>query len=290
MVRRLTKVSNIPHTLAEVVTEIRAEPGSAEIAASCAAVVAGSVAVRAAGTDRDAARRRWALARVVALAVALLTLTAQVRTAGWATGLDGTVTDWFAAHRDPVLTGLVLVVTDLGGLLGSTVVALAAALLIRRGDLHPRALAPITATIVLASTVSTLTKRILARERPPLPYRLVIQGDYAFPSGHVTTVTTLAGMALLLYTVRRPDAHRMTIAATIAGAAVLLIAATRLYLGVHWLTDVIGGALLGSTVIAAAAAVIHWSPATRAWIGLAPPEETEPPAPRQHAELGADRR
>jgi undecaprenyl-diphosphatase len=86
-------------------------------------------------------------------------------------------------------------------------------------------------------------KALVARTRPPVS--VLETGGYAFPSGHTTMA---AAMAFALYFVlkeRRAGRmlHRMLFWTALGW--VVLIASTRLYLGVHWLTDVLGGLGLG---------------------------------------------
>jgi membrane protein DedA with SNARE-associated domain/membrane-associated phospholipid phosphatase len=86
-----------------------------------------------------------------------------------------------------------------------------------------------------------LLKQFYALPRPP--GMDMLQG-YAYPSGHATLATTTYGfLAILLARDVRPP-YRLAIY-IIAILLILLIAFSRLYLGAHWLTDVVGGMLLG---------------------------------------------
>jgi undecaprenyl-diphosphatase len=94
-----------------------------------------------------------------------------------------------------------------------------------------------------AEAASTLTKLAFDRERPPLP--LAIEATSSFPSGHSKTAAVVTLGLVLLFTV--PGSRRRWL----LGAAVaysLVMAWSRTYLRVHWLTDVVGGLALGTVV------------------------------------------
>jgi undecaprenyl-diphosphatase len=77
----------------------------------------------------------------------------------------------------------------------------------------------------------------------PTPYAVLEIGN-AFPSGH-TTLTFLVGFLICSFFIRDEKIHRRLLFLLTASLYSLLIAFSRLYLGVHWLTDIVGGFLLG---------------------------------------------
>ena len=91
--------------------------------------------------------------------------------------------------------------------------------------------------------VSEVVKNIVQRPRPEI-LRLVYETSYSFPSGHTASTVTFCGM--LIYLISRSGLNRtLKIALTIALAIFpVLVAASRIYLGVHYPSDVIGGALI----------------------------------------------
>nr|WP_232541644.1 phosphatase PAP2 family protein [Nocardia bovistercoris] len=217
------------------------------------------------------------------MAAALVILGVQVSASGWLTGADVATYDWFLTHRDPTLTVAAKGLTTVGGPLGVSAVTALAALVLgwrRRGFVAASAVLGI---VTVAFTASSLTKLAVARERPPQVARLVPEDNYSFPSGHVTAITALAGALLLVYALGRPTRARIAVAVTLAVTVVTTVGATRLYLGVHWLTDVVGGVILGVTVVCAAMVPLCWSTSTRARL-----TGTPPPTPISVANHGSD--
>ncbi|MFE7112274.1 phosphatase PAP2 family protein [Streptomyces sp. NPDC057575] len=112
----------------------------------------------------------------------------------------------------------------------------------------------VAATSVLGTLVQQGLKSAVGRERPQWPDPVDSAHYAAFPSGHAMTATVSCG--LLLWLLRRygvgPRSWRTALA--VACVSVVGVGLTRLYLGVHWLSDVLAGWLLGVSLVAFAIA------------------------------------
>ena len=101
-----------------------------------------------------------------------------------------------------------------------------------------------------------MVKALVGRPRPPSALALGTYGGMAFPSGHALQATAVWGMLAVL-TAASVARRRTKVLVWCAGAAVALgVGASRVYLGAHWLTDVMGGWALGGlwlTVLVVAA-------------------------------------
>lgn len=135
-------------------------------------------------------------------------------------------------------------------LLGSTVWlfpvvgAVAAGLVARRAPVRA---ARLVAVVGLGVALSTLVKHVVGRHRPP--FGLVRTAGTSFPSGHAMAATAAYG-ALTLVLARRASCRARVALVTGATVITAAVAFSRLALGVHYLTDVVGGLLLGTLWLA----------------------------------------
>jgi membrane protein DedA with SNARE-associated domain/membrane-associated phospholipid phosphatase len=164
---------------------------------------------------------------------------------------DEAILMWLADHRDPLLTDMMRVVTFFGGVV-FTATALTAALLIayvRSGDLKLPAF--LTFALMGGIGLAPVVKLLVGRPRPDFS-QLVDVGFHAFPSGHATSAAVVC--AALAYVLTRHQSWSLSVWIwTAAGMVAFLIGFSRLYLGVHWPTDVLAGWLLGLAWVAAGA-------------------------------------
>jgi len=167
-------------------------------------------------------------------------------------GVDASLARWSHEH----VTGAAHDVADVATRMGATwfaVVAVAAVATYawRRGG-SPLVLPFLVVVVGGAKLITTGLKDVVDRARPALD-PVTATMDPSFPSGHSSTAAALfAGIALVLC-VGRPRRARVAIAATGVGLAVA-VAATRVLLTVHWLTDVVAGLALGWAWFAVCAA------------------------------------
>jgi undecaprenyl-diphosphatase len=165
--------------------------------------------------------------------------------------------------------------TDLTSLGSTTVLTL---LVLLMGGLFLMLRRPASAMILVLAAgsgglISESLKAVFGRERPPVAYQAVEAINTSFPSGHATlsavVFLTLGTVAARLLKRRREKAYILIAAVLVA----LLVGLTRVYLGVHWASDVLAGWCLG-----AAWAMICWL-AAWAWQRVNRPGATAPPAP-----------
>ena len=202
---------------------------------------------RAADPAARRVSRRWPVISglsAVALA-ALLGLVVVVRANGLVAELDTEWMDEIIEHRSPIWEIPSLFMNALGGgLFGVLVVPLVITLvivLIKR----PWAAGYYLVATVLSAGCVQLLKQAFGRARPE---DILVTSDFgSFPSGHVANAATMAVCLAIIF-------PRLWVA--LAGAAyTILMLLSRTYLGAHWLTDTVGGLLLGAGV-----AVVLWAP------------------------------
>jgi undecaprenyl-diphosphatase len=115
----------------------------------------------------------------------------------------------------------------------------------------------------LQALINFIIKELVARPRPTDPPVWVYRPEagYAFPSGHVMFYSVFFGFLLFLaWRYLRPGWPRGVVVALLA-ALILLVGFSRIYLGAHWLSDVVAGYLVGGLVLWAAIEVYPSIPA-----------------------------
>jgi undecaprenyl-diphosphatase len=121
----------------------------------------------------------------------------------------------------------------------------------------------VVATLACAAGASTLTKAIVGAQRPPRATQLILEVDPSYPSGHVTGTLALMGIVAVVIGRGRSRAMRTALAVGVASMT-LMVALTRLYLGVHWSIDVVGGSLLGCAAVLGGSAALRRVPSAPA--------------------------
>jgi undecaprenyl-diphosphatase len=111
----------------------------------------------------------------------------------------------------------------------------------------------------LAGATSSILKQIFARARPDVAPHLDSISNLSFPSGHATSAIAILLLAALIM-----PARQKTLWIALAGIGAGAIGASRVLLGVHWPSDVLGGFLWGTGfALAGVAAARHWPDARR---------------------------
>ncbi|WP_186510905.1 phosphatase PAP2 family protein [Caenimonas sedimenti] len=161
--------------------------------------------------------------------------------------IDDIVHAWFQSHRVPWATQAMLFVTYVHGTLGLLAMVTAlAGVLWRTGD--KRWIPILVAGVPGAMLLNVGVKNVVQRARPVVEQPLLVLDTYGFPSGHAAGTAALYSFAAawLLSRLRgRPLAWR----AAVVVAAVFMtlwVSVSRLYLGVHFVSDVLAGMLLGT--------------------------------------------
>jgi membrane protein DedA with SNARE-associated domain len=227
-----------------------------------------------------------------ALGLSLTITAAALVGAGWAFGavlqdvlasdegvlLDGPVQRFFVAHREAWLTPVMRGVTDLGNaaVLAGLILVVGLAWWRRRRTWRPLGLlaGAYLGAWVLSDTIQDLTRR----PRPPASQAIGHWVGYAFPSGQTSKAAAVYGMLAALAAAASSRWGRNVTAWTAAVVIVGLVGLSQLYLGAHWLTDVLGGAALGATWLFALLTATRTVDALHA--GTSPDDRPTPPGPR----------
>jgi len=160
------------------------------------------------------------------------------------TKIDAGVHDWAVSHRSPGDTLFFVIMSTVGGPPGLAVIvaAVAGVLAIRR---RWRWVIYLAVTTCGGGLLNMELKRYFARARPAVAEMLRLAHGFSFPSGHAMgSAVTFAALAYLAY---RAAKSWSAAAAALALAATLIaaVAFSRVYLGVHWISDVAAGITAG---------------------------------------------
>jgi undecaprenyl-diphosphatase len=188
-------------------------------------------------------------------------------TGRWGAGtdtFDTTVQQTVLMVREAWLTEVMRLITYAGD---STVVmclALAIGLALWWRTHLSRLLWLLIASYVGARVIETTVKAVTQRPRPPKQEAIGEFTSFAFPSGHAIYATVLYGMvSILLIALVKNRRGLVRVCVLALSTLIVLVGLSRIYLGAHWLTDVIGGFFLGGLwllfVVGATYAADRWS-------------------------------
>ncbi|MBI5352721.1 MAG: phosphatase PAP2 family protein [Chloroflexi bacterium] len=152
--------------------------------------------------------------------------------------------DWISwigfAPQAVIIAGLIILLIYAFGLQWESVMALFAA--------------------VFSAAVNALVKDLVGRPRPNSNSVNVFGTltSYSFPSGHVMFYLVFFGfIAFLVFSLSKPSLKR-TLLMVFLGSLIILVGPSRIYLGQHWASDVLGAYLLGSLTLAAIIQFYRW--------------------------------
>ena len=173
--------------------------------------------------------------------------------------LDLQITLGIQSINIPVFGGLMTAVSWLGFSPQSVIITALIILLILGLGLQWEALVALIAAL-LSIGLNVLVKDLIMRPRPAatLVHVIATLNDYSFPSGHVMFYTGFFGFIVFLaFTLLKPSLKR-TLLLVFFGLLVLLIGISRIYVGEHWASDVVGAYLLGTLTLVAIIQLYRW--------------------------------
>lgn len=178
--------------------------------------------------------------------------------------VDFAVSHWLHMHGSPALTALMLALTNCGAPIAVAAIAVAVAIFLvwqRRG--HDLLLLVIA--VPGGGLLNLLIKQLVHRQRPLFDDPILTLTSYSFPSGHAVGSTVLYGVLAALVVRELRTRRERAIAIGVATLVIALICFSRVYLGVHYLSDVVAGVLEGAVWLGSCLLAVGALRRRRAW-------------------------
>lgn len=157
---------------------------------------------------------------------------------------DEAVLTWVEGHRTPVLDHLALEVTALGNFATLTVLVLAVSVFLWLTH-HRISVALLMIAVAGGAIVNTLLKEVFDRPRPSVVEQITDVSTQSFPSGHAMAAFIAYASVAYLGGRLEPTAKLRWTTWGLAALLILGVGASRVYLGVHYPSDVVGGFIAG---------------------------------------------
>lgn len=190
-------------------------------------------------------RFKWILVAILTIIFILLWL-------GTITGvtdeIDNLIYKSVESIRSDFLTVVLIGITELGGVVGLFLILLITVIVLCKKNRVKEATA-ITLNLIISTFTYVILKNIFQRERPVTGNILIDEVGFSFPSGHTTNNVAFYFFAIYLVCINVKNKKVRNISCVILAIIPILIAFSRIYLRVHYPTDVIAGFCLGIVLV-----------------------------------------
>jgi undecaprenyl-diphosphatase len=161
-----------------------------------------------------------------------------------ATNFEGWVYHEAAKHMSPFLTAFMKGITHLGDPATITILCLTTFLVPK---LRRRIALPVSTAVIASALINIILKHLFARNRPNI-LQLISETGYSFPSGHAMVTAAFYSMLIFMAFRYMKSNTKKIIFSIFCLLLVVTIGISRVYLGVHFAGDVLGGWLFGFAV------------------------------------------
>lgn len=157
---------------------------------------------------------------------------------------DTIISEYIASFRTPVLTKYFTFITDVGDIWGYLIVFIICTILFYRFFKRWKYPLQLSLILILALSSNLFLKQLINRARPTLEHLVTVK-TLSYPSGHAMTAMAFYGFLIyLIFTFKFKKVLKFTII-TLLGLLILSIGISRIYLGVHFPSDILGGFAAG---------------------------------------------
>ena len=157
---------------------------------------------------------------------------------------DSSITEYVTSFRTESLTGYFKFVTDVGDAIGYLIVFSVCSILFYLFFKNWKYVLQLSLILILALSSNLILKEIINRERPTLEHLVTVK-TLSYPSGHAMTAMAFYGFLIYLILTFKISKLLKLVLVALMLTLVLSIGVSRIYLGVHFPSDVFGGFVAG---------------------------------------------
>lgn len=161
---------------------------------------------------------------------------------------DNAIYNLVTQIRNDKFTEVLKVITNLGGIVSLFFIALCTVLILFFFKKRKEGIA-VALNLLLSTLIYVILKNIIQRPRPPEIERLILETGFSFPSGHTTNNIAFYGFAIYLIWSQVKNKKLRNILCIMLGIMPILIGFSRIYLRVHYPSDVLAGIVLGTACV-----------------------------------------
>lgn len=154
--------------------------------------------------------------------------------------------------RTPTLTTILIIITNLGSAITLISLAILSIILIKNKKIG----LCISLNLIISTLLNVILKNIVQRPRPE-GYRLIDESGYSFPSGHSMVNTAFYGLLIYLVLRNVKNSKLKYTLVTLISLLIIGIGFSRIYLGVHYASDVLAGFLISVAYLVVFTTFVH---------------------------------
>lgn len=160
---------------------------------------------------------------------------------------DAAVIDFVQGYESKLLTATLLTFTYIGSFLGTIIIYFILFYLFWRFNWRAEAIL-LTGVVLSTPIINLILKELMQRPRPEFFHLIEVKG-YSFPSGHTMSAVSLYGIVLILVWFKLRNIGERIFLTVVISFIIIAIALSRIYLGVHYPSDIIGGIFMSNFII-----------------------------------------
>lgn len=157
---------------------------------------------------------------------------------------DQNVTEFVTSFRRPALTNYFIAVTEIGDLYGYIVVLAITILVSLLVFKRWKYVVQISLVLILSAVSNLVLKRFIDRARPDIDHMVIVK-TLSYPSGHAMSAIAFYGFVMYLFYKYIKNIYVKILAMFLTAVLILSIGISRIYLGVHFPSDILGGYIAG---------------------------------------------